>query len=359
MEPHNILHILPRATPESTSFARIVSGLARGLDPERYRVHAWFLSEDGPLSSFLSASGAEVRIIGWHGVRNDLIGSKRFWHALRAMEPEIVHLHSRGTGLRYLVRSATRAPIVLHLHSMRDESKLLAGPVKRKVGSADIVIATSQSVANTTIGLRPIVVYPGVHVPDSARVDQARALTTTRILGTACRLVPIKGIVHLLNAIGRLRLQIPDVRLEIAGSGPEEAALQRQVARLGLTDVVRFLGWQKDLESAFARWEVFVMSSLDEGFGIAALEAMAFGLPVVATNVGGVSELVEDGRTGRLVVPADSQALAECLSELLLNSELRSRMGSAARNRVRNFFSMDRMVSEIAKIYDQILGRSH
>jgi glycosyltransferase involved in cell wall biosynthesis len=154
-----------------------------------------------------------------------------------------------------------------------------------------------------------------------------------------------------------LRDDFPDVRLEVAGSGPERVALEREVASLGIDNHVKFLGWQTDLTSALARWDVFALPSLEEGFGIAALEAMAAGLPIVATSVGGIPELIEDGRTGWLVPPGNSKAFAGRLRELILSPQQRLSMGNVGRVRARQYFSSEVMVESISKIYDTILNR--
>ncbi len=319
-------------------------------------MHAWFLDGNGPLIPELRAAGARVRVIGWSGGRRDLAGAWRFWNALHSQDYAIVHQHSGGRSLRWLARCASRASIILHIHGTVDESKpdqLLV----RKVSDADAVIATSHAVAELVLGVRPHIVYPGVRIPRDYRPTVLRP-TAGGVIGTACRLVAIKGIVHLIRAMAVLSTQFPDVCLEIAGLGPEQDALQDEVRCLRLGDRVKFLGWQAEVERLLQRWDIFAMPSLEEGFGIAALEAMAAGLPVVATNVGGIPELVENGRTGWLVPPGNPQALAERVCTLLLNPEMRYVMGAAGRARARSCFSMDRMVASIARIYDDILGIS-
>ena len=114
----------------------------------------------------------------------------------------------------------------------------------------------------------------------------------------------LKGIDFLLSAAAVLRREFPGLRVEIAGSGPQHEKLGKMATQVGLGGQVKFLGWIDNLNSVLPRWDVFVMPSLEEGFGIAALEAMAAGLPVVATSVGGLPELIEDGKTGWLVPPA-------------------------------------------------------
>jgi glycosyltransferase involved in cell wall biosynthesis len=162
--------------------------------------------------------------------------------------------------------------------------------------------------------------------------------------------------VDLIRAVASLYLEFPTLRLEIAGTGPQREELEREAERLGLTGHLRFLGWQQDLGPIFRSWDIFAMPSLEEGFGMAALEAMAEGLPVVATSVGGLPEVVEDGQTGYLVPPSDVTALSERLRLLILDPKGRRAMGAAGRERARNLFSADRMVAEIAAVYDSLVG---
>jgi len=150
-----------------------------------------------------------------------------------------------------------------------------------------------------------------------------------------------------------VRAIVPDLKLEIAGSGPAEASLRDEAHRLGLDGCVAFLGWQDEVP--FHRWSVFVVPSLEEAFGMATLEAMAAGLPVVASAVGGLPELVEHGRTGWLVPPAEPQALADRLVTLLGDARQQEQMGAAARNRAGEF-SAERMCGAIAGLYERLLS---
>jgi glycosyltransferase involved in cell wall biosynthesis len=120
---------------------------------------------------------------------------------------------------------------------------------------------------------------------------------------------------------------------------------------------IEFLGWIDDLKPVLAGWDVFVMPSLEEGFPVAALDAMAAGLPVLATSVGGVPELIQDGKTGCLVPPGDSDALAAGLRLLLANPELRLDMGTAGYRHVRDHFRVDKMAQNFARLYDELLSR--
>jgi glycosyltransferase involved in cell wall biosynthesis len=143
--------------------------------------------------------------------------------------------------------------------------------------------------------------------------------------------------------------------VEIAGSGPQRGKLDKLVEQTGMGEQVRFLGWVDDVRSVLSSWDVFVMPSLEEGFPIAALDAMAAGLPVVATSVGGVPELIEDGKSGWLVPPRDAEALASRLRPLLTNAELRHSLGAAGYARVRDHFSTSQMVERFTQLYDELL----
>lgn len=331
----------------------MVRTLARTVDPGRYRVAAWFLRGHGPLAEELAAAGVPVRTFEWCANRSDVTGAWEVWRSLRRERFDIVHVHVGGRATPFVVRAALRTKLILHLHYSGAEGGL-TGPIRIQRWMADRVVALSEAVAGKVSGVPPRVVYYGIGIPTDAtrRSSDDRAI----VLGVASRLVPIKGLTYLLRALATLRRELPHVRLEIAGSGTDAEQLQREAGVLGLGDAVSFVGWQRDIWPWLARWDVFVQPSLDEGFGMAALEAMGAGLPVVATRVGGLPELVDDGCTGYLVPPADAPALAARLRDLACNADRRRAMGRAARARVRERFSAERMTAECVGIYDELLG---
>lgn len=348
-----ILHLLGTAQPEGRGVARIVAALAAGLDPAKYSVHAWFLGPSGPLVEELQAAGASARSISWwRGVR-DPVGAYRFWCCLRNHDFAIVHQHFGTRSIRQLIGLCSDARLVVHVHGRVSEPGS-ASSVPVAVRGADLIIAASRAVALEIPHLKPIVVHAGVESRKQFRGEDTTPRTAT-VIGAACRLVPLKGLLDLIRAVALLCLEFPTLRLEIAGTGPQREDLEREAGRLGLTSGVRFLGWQRDLGPIFRSWDIFAMPTLEEGFGMAGLEAMAEGLPVVATSVGGLPEVVEDGQTGYLVPPSDVTALSGRLRLLILDPKRRQAMGAAGRERARNHFSVDRMVGEIAAIYDSLV----
>jgi glycosyltransferase involved in cell wall biosynthesis len=352
-----VLHILGTAQLEGHAIARIVADLAAGLSPDRYEFEVWFLGGDGPLAGQFESHGVHARVLDWRRGMRDPVGAARFWRALRARRFALVHHHFGGRSVRWLARRASGAPLVVHLHERVRET---ANPVVRPIslGDADAVIANSRAVAGIVRGAMPEVIYPGVPPCPLRHERAAKVPGDTIVIGTAGRLVPIKGTIHLLRAFAILRDEFPAVRVEIAGVGPERASLAQAAHSLGIADRVAFLGWQDDLAPAFARWDVFVQPSIEEGFGVAALEAMAAGLPTIATNAGGLPELVDDGRTGLLVPMADPDALARAIRTLVGDPSRRLAMGAAAHQRAVECFPVGRMAASIAAVYDRLLGQA-
>jgi glycosyltransferase involved in cell wall biosynthesis len=349
----HILHILGTAQPESTGMAYIVRALAQGLDPERYCIHALFLGGAGPLVESLQQAGALASVLDWQRGVRDPIGGWKFWRFLRSQRFSIVHIHFGGGSVVALVRAATNARIVRHFHGRILEGKSLT-PVRLSAQRVDAVVAVSQAVAECVADGNARVIYAGLSVPPTG--PPRRQSGSQIVIGTAGRLVKLKGIDYLLSAAAALQHEFPALRVEIAGAGPEREKLEAAVAQAGLEERVKFLGWIEDIRTVLPRWDVFVMPSLEEGFPIAALDAMAAGLPVIATPVGGVPELIEDGATGWLVPPRDIESLTSRLRILLSDPELRARMGAAGYARMRDHFSCAQMTARFAQLYDELLN---
>jgi glycosyltransferase involved in cell wall biosynthesis len=346
----DILHVLASGHPSNTGMARIVIALAAQLPKDRFRLHAWFLSEDGPLENDLRAAGVLTRVVRWRGGKRDPLGALRFCRNLRRQRFAIVHQHVGGKSVRWAVRGASDARTVVHVHGRVNELGNSA-PELMEIHGADARIAVSEAVARYVRGGRVDVVYPGTVAGESTPVPRGSEF----VIGSACRLESIKGIAYLLEAFASLR---GNYRLEIAGSGSQQEELMQLARRLGVEHKVRFLGWQSDLCKLMARWHVYVQPSLDEGFGLAALEAMAAGLTVIATQAGGLAELVRNGETGILVPPQQSRALAEAIAVVERDEELRLRLGRAAHRRALTHFNTHAMSEQIGAIYSRVLASS-
>lgn len=346
--PYTVVHVLASGTVRGTAQARIVTALARSLDADRYRLRAWFLDEGGPLVESLATVGVPSRCVTFRG-RNDPAGAVRVARALKLDSPTLVHLHVGGRSLLWLLRALSSAKRVVHVHAAlaEDGTQLPLGGLAR---AAHAVVATSTAVARAVPG-PATVVYPGVDVID---IDSPPSGPPT--IGSVGRLEPVKGLASLLEAAAVLRRDHPELQIELAGIGTCEPPLRSLAARLGIADSVAFLGWREDVSALYRRWQVFAQPSIHEGFGLAALEAMAAGRPVVASATGGLPELVEDGRTGFLVPAGAADPLADRLGKLLEDEELRVRMGDAGRQRARERFSVAAMAAKFGRIYDLVLA---
>lgn len=175
----------------------------------------------------------------------------------------------------------------------------------------------------------------------------------------ACRqLFPRKGIRFLIRAAGQLRPRFPDLKVVIAGDGWERGALEQLAAELGLADSTTFLGWvaNADLPEYYRASAMSVIPSLEEGFGIPAAEAMGCGVPVVASDAGGLPEVVADGVTGRVVPRGDVDALARAIEELLLDRDLRARMGKAGRERALLRFDWELSAQQFEALYRDLIA---
>lgn len=347
--PRTVLHLLGSAGLEASAQARIVAALARGLDPERYRVEAAFVDHAGPLVDQLTALGVPSREAIFRG-KVDVLGALRVAAGVRGARPAIVQLHVGGRSRVWLVRAISAAKLVAHVHGTHGEDGKPV-PLEEVLGKVDAVVATSTAVAEA-VEQAATVVYPGVEVPAEAGISSPGR---EPIIGIAARLEPIKGLSTLIEAAAALRQRHPTLRVEVAGTGSCEPALRDLTRDLDMDEAVRFLGWRRDVEALHRRWRVFVLPSVYEGFGIGVLEAMASGIPVVASNTGGLPELVDHDRTGFLFPAGDVAALAHRLDALLTDEKLCARMGTAGRERAMQRFTIPQMAARMSEVYDRVI----
>jgi glycosyltransferase involved in cell wall biosynthesis len=175
------------------------------------------------------------------------------------------------------------------------------------------------------------------------------------VVGTVCELRPQKALEVLVEAADLLRERVPGLRVLIVGDGPERERLEELVRRRGLDSVVTFPGLRRDVSDLLAAFDLCVCCSDYEGSPLAVMEYMAAGKPVVATRVGGVPDLVEDGVNGLLVGPRDPVALAEAVAELLVDPVRRQEMGERGRQRQRREFDLDATVRRLEDLYEALV----
>jgi L-malate glycosyltransferase len=278
-----------------------------------------------------------------------------------ALKPDLVHLHSLPTPaavpfllrLPRLVVSVWGSDVV-----QRDRRKARLYPYL--LARADGLSATSRYLAAVTAGYlrvpRPIAVIPfGI---DPSRFTPAAQPVSEPLIGTLRHLEANYGIDVLIEALPLLLRSEPRIQVAIGGEGSLRSRLERRIMELDIVGQIALPGRipHADVPAFLRSLSIFVVPSRAESFGVAALEAQACGLPVVASDVGGLPEVLRDGETGLLVPPEQPQALADALLVLLRDQELRERMGRAGREWVCQRYDWQANVTQMLELYQMVTG---
>jgi len=285
---------------------------------------------------------------------------------LLAGRAELLHVHMADygsvlrKGIIVALGSLFRVPVVLHLHAGRfPEQMERSGPFTRRaiawvIGACDEIVVLGdywrQFTAATFPNARRITVLPNA-VPGPAAVPERPRGGPVRLLFLG-RLIPIKGVNILLDALATPACRGRDWVLTVAGDG-DRATYQEQAERLGLAGRVTFTGWltPEQCRGHLAMADVLVQPSLFEGLPMAVLEAMAYGLAIVATRVGSVHEAVADGCSGLLVEPGDAAVLAAALERVLADHDLRAALAASARRRFEEQYDIAAYRGRLLEIY--------
>jgi glycosyltransferase involved in cell wall biosynthesis len=261
-------------------------------------------------------------------------------------------------------------PVVYHEHQTPDGRLELWEDFCREINKAAQVIAVSHKSAQalrSACGVnRPIrVVNPLFEDPfrQGIQITRARTANHDQITITAiARLDEVKGLEYLLEAVAMVANVYPSLQLKIYGDGPLRQQLLDRSAQLGLDGKKIFAGvfnTRKELAAIMAQTDIFTISSLNEGQPVSLVEAMAYEVPIVATTVGGIPELIVDGVNGLLCAPKDSSCLAQKLCTLIEDQELRMRLGIAARQSFeRGQFTPEAITRQLVSIYQQVLRQN-
>ncbi|RCK79354.1 MAG: Glycosyltransferase [Candidatus Ozemobacter sibiricus] len=315
---------------------------------------------DGPLGEALRAAGAEVRVLG--EICLDLAGAWRLRRLVADWHPEVIHSHlgkaSFWARLLRGRRAADGPALITTVHGF--EADGFHRLERRMACRSDHLIFPSRFLAEWyQRALRPLPAHRWSVIPPGAALlasPPVRAPATTErpaapIIGALARLHPVKGIDTLLEAAGRLRTAGVEFRLVIGGEGRERAALQALAARLDLADRTTWCGSIADRVGFLESLDLLVAPSRQEAFGISICEAMERGVPVVATAVGGIPEIIRDGQDGLLVPSDEPERLAAALRELATRPDRRRQLGEAGRQRILSEFSRAQALDKHLEIY--------
>ncbi|MHB0977641.1 MAG: glycosyltransferase family 4 protein [Candidatus Aquicultorales bacterium] len=349
-----------------------LKSLLRHMDRARFQVTYVSLGRDSLAAEVSEFVAATEVVEGW---RASLAGSvSGVFGALRKHKADVIHTHGLRANLAGRVAGRLMGiPVVTTVHSAisldyADRIKQFLAP---KVDSSTLslttrFIAVSAAIKKDLIKRRVpeekiTVVYNGVDVPIGQPVaEEARRRLGVSgdefVVGTVARLEPNKGIRFLIRAAADLRPLLPKLKVVIVGSGRDRRELEREAERLGLGEVVAFTGFQEDARALMSAFDVFALPSLMEGFALVVIEAMASGIPVVASKVGGVPEIVQEGRNGLLVEPGDPKSLAEAILKLHASPQLRRSIIGEAYQDFSERFTTQRFVEGTERVLEEVAG---
>jgi glycosyltransferase involved in cell wall biosynthesis len=342
--------------------------LVTRIDPERYDVSVVALS-NGSAVRKLQKAGVPVVVIE---EPDDEIAVEALTTHLALACADVVHAHMYRAetiatrAVLALEAAGQRRPyLVATIHSSRIRSLEDQAHLRELTPHMDRLIAVSHSIQHKLVDEQrttaPVsLIYNGV---DLDRYDNQEACCTlpeeygmepgSQIVGVVARLEPEKGHPTLLEAWPAVLSAVPSAYLLIVGEGSRRDALEAQARELRIAHRVVFTGRRDDVPAVTAALDVAVLPSYREAQGMVILEAMALSRPVVASNVGGIPEMIEDGVTGLLVPPHDPDALAAAIIRLLTNHPLADTLGRAGHDMVHDRFCIELMVGAIESIYDE------
>ncbi len=344
--------------------------LLEKMDRERFTAMVvCYYNGDGAIGRKLRSLGVTVIELGMVH-KYQLHALIKLFLLLKQLRPVILHtwmFHANIPG-RILGRLAGVPVIISSEHTLGQEGHFRQWANRMSAGLCDQIVCVSQAVsqfAQTQIGLPPRKISV---IPNGIELDEFKDLFGKKqsrkmlglpadglIIGTIGRPRPVKGFHFLLKAFVLLEKKVPDALLVFVGNGPDEGKLKKMALESGICQKIYFLDDRDDIPNVLPAFDLFVLPSIWEGMGIVILEAMAAGLPVLATRVGGVPELVLPDVTGVLVAPSDPEAWIDPLKRLLEEPALRTRLGAQGRKRVEDLFNIQNTVKKTEALYTTLL----
>jgi glycosyltransferase involved in cell wall biosynthesis len=357
---------------------KIVLELAKGMDKNRFNVIVCCLSGEGPIFDEAKKNNIKIMALGIQS-KFYFLRSLKLIKLLKDERIDILQTHLFHANLcgRILGRLGGVKIIISTEHIMGFESGVRILLNRMTSFLVDRYIAISFGIGeflNKTVGISSLkitVIKNGIDL-DKFISSSFQDINTLRrnlgfnpgdkVVGIVARLHKQKGHVFLLQAFKDVVQAIPNAKLLIVGNGPLKKRLGKIALDLGIGNNVIFTGFRDDIADIMLLIDLLVSPSLWEGLPVTILEAMAAKKPVVATNVGGVLEVVEDGVSGILIKPRDTNALADALIGLLGDNQLRMRMGEAGWSRLSENFNAKRMIKETEELYETLVklyGRTY
>jgi glycosyltransferase involved in cell wall biosynthesis len=354
--------ILPTLWPGGME--TMAAGLMHRLAERGHEVGATCTFDGGAVFERLRDEGFRVALVPAPGVlANVRVAGLTEW--LRSVRPDVAHVHS-GVWLKG-VRAAHRAGVPRVIYTMHglDAVHWYSRALDRCAAAfTDVVVPVSESLREDLTGRLRVsadkvrVIPNGIDAttfrpgPRSGLLRERFGLAPKQpVVGVVARLEAIKNVAVLVDAFALLHRTLPEASLVLIGDGRQREQLAAQAAGLGVGDAVHFWGMAESAAPLLHDLDLFALSSDSEGTSISILEAMASGVPVVATAVGGTPNLLDHGRCGLLVPRRDPAALADAMLRLLASPAERRRLGAAARRRVEEHYAQEVMVARYEELY--------
>ena len=350
---------------------RVVINLMTGVKNLGYETVLYTLGEGGELVAELAGQGYEVVALNKRPGM-DYFLPVRLSRLFKRRGIDIVHAHNFSPLVYGSIggRLAGVSGVVYTAHGAKTSSRRKQVLFQR-LGLVDRMVFVSDDARRAALtngglsdrGVETIVngidlerYAAGTAAARAQKKDELGIPPGAAVLGIVARLTPAKDHANLLRAFKIIVEDGLDARLLVVGDGELREQLEAETDELGQKKEVLYVGARSDVPELLGVMDVFVLSSYTEGLAMTLLEAMAAGLPIVATSVGGNSEVVVDGETGIIVPPRDSRALAEAVRELLLKPEMAAGMGQKGRGRACAEFGIDAMVRQYEKLYESVTG---
>jgi glycosyltransferase involved in cell wall biosynthesis len=366
MKRTNILHIITEL--EVGGAENLLLNICRQLDKRNFNIVVGYIYGPGTLSDQFKKAGVRLIDLSRKGKIDPLLLFKLFF-LIRKERIQIVHthlVHASIVGRIAAKLAGVRNIITTRHYAYYHKEKSLVNWIERKtVVFNNNFIAISNAVREYMVKRekykpeRITVIYNAVDLSllNSKDLEIIPKNNNDLLIGSVGRLHPSKGYDTLLKSMPQVIKEFPSVRLIIIGDGIQRKYLEGLGSDLGISEQVIFLGRRTPAEVIrfLKNIDLFVLASNWEGFGLAVLEAMACARPVVATNVGGIGEIIDAGKTGFLVPPRDPQKLAENIIRLSRDNKLLETLGKTGRQKVEKLFSMHDMIFKLTALYQKSL----
>ncbi len=343
-----------------------------GLDKTRFDPLVCVLSEKGPVGERIESRGFPV--VALHRMKNHRFDPRiirDLYRLIKTEKVEVVHTHLYdGNKYGRLAAGLARVPaLISHYHNVYSRRRIKYHLINRVLSSLnDRILAVSQAVKESVVRCDRIspgkieVLYNGIDPSrfegdfmDSEARQQFGVKPEDFLIGVVARLEEQKGHIYLFRALRQLIPDFPQIRVLVVGDGTLRPVLEAQVTEMGLSEQVLFVGTRKDIPALLAALDLFILPSLWEGFSLAILEALAMGTPVIATAVGGATEVIRSGHDGLLIPPGEESSLVTAVREAILDPRKYGEMGRKGKETVGRKFTVAQHLTRLQDLYLEVL----